>query len=106
MEPYYSSLFSYFSLIFVHPQHYPDGFLQLYAAAALGLGLIALMTWADKRRPKELRYASPYNPVVLVWVFELQALVVLGEWYALLTLGAAFPLELDAQGVAICCAGM
>ncbi len=71
---------------------YPTSFVQLLAASSLGLMLIGFLTWLDKRRPRKLQFAVKHNPVKLLWPFEILALVILVEWFALLTIGEGMDL--------------
>ena len=66
------------------PERYPLGFVQLFTAAALGLAVIAVLTWADKRRAVEMRMERLYNPTQILWLFETLVLVVLLEWFIIL----------------------
>jgi hypothetical protein len=68
------------------PDRYPVGFGQLLLAATLGMGVIAVLSWANYRQPEEKRFAKRHNPVQLIWIFEILLLVILFEWFILLNI--------------------
>jgi hypothetical protein len=86
-------LFKFLGLL----EKYPTSFVQLLAAATMGLALIGFLTWADKRRPGKEQFAAKHNPVKLLWPFEILALVILVEWFALLTIGEGMDLPLHSH---------
>ncbi len=75
----------------------PDGFWQLFIFAAVGMGLIGRATWTNYRRPVKERSVLEFSPVLLLWPFEIIALVVLVEWIAILVLGQGMDLPLHSH---------